>query len=266
MAEGCTSHSSQRQALSTSTRMSDDTSSQLLLAKWSAFLKAFLGALLWIPLGNFAILEEARVAIAFHLHEFSSDLLQSAKLSLKVDAVIVASFHLLSQVTVQLIVLSCCLTSSLSCSGFLLSGKAKLCLRIGQNVLIVLDLCLQSSLSLHSVFLHIGNVLHKCIPVVLDASLNQEETLLQLVAFRPSECALGGSLGFWRWCSTICIIARVHWYLCSWHWWVVELCLIDDGTLLNMCIQLHKLHGILHGLNTLEQVSKCVLNQLVGCG
>jgi hypothetical protein len=68
------------------------------------------------------------VAIAFHLHQLTTNLLQGAKLCLKADVIGLASLHLLSQVSIQLIVLSCGLTSSLSSSGLLLGSKAKLSL------------------------------------------------------------------------------------------------------------------------------------------
>merc|ERR1719310_2266916 len=100
--------------------------------------------------------------------------------------------------------------------------------------------------------LHVSNIFQECIPIILDACLDQQETFLQLVALGSCQGALGSALGFWRRCSTICIIARVHWHLCSWHRRVVELGLVDDWDLLDMCIHLHKLHRVLHSLDTFE--------------
>jgi hypothetical protein len=88
-------HGGQWQALGSSIRVSKNVSGEFLLAA-----SALLSALLWIPLGHLAILKERGVATAFHLVELSANLLQGAQLSLEIDVVGAASFHLFLQIVV----------------------------------------------------------------------------------------------------------------------------------------------------------------------
>ena len=81
--------------------MGQDTAHELLLPILTSFLLAFLGAFLWIPLGHLTILEETRMTIAFHLIQFSTDLLQGTELRFKVEVIVSASFHLSFQILLQ---------------------------------------------------------------------------------------------------------------------------------------------------------------------
>mmetsp|Transcript_94804 Transcript_94804/g.149337 ORF Transcript_94804/g.149337 Transcript_94804/m.149337 type:complete len:234 (-) Transcript_94804:1104-1805(-) len=173
------SHRRQRQALGTSIGMSENTASQLLLAA-----RALLRAFFWIPFGNFAILEEACVSIAFQLVQFTTNLFQCTQLRLKVDVVSAACLHLFQQISIQLCILCIRLAGYLSRICFFLGCCSELCLRIGQHVLVILDLSLQRLLGLFTIMLQSADFLEELIALIFDACLDQQESRLQFVALR----------------------------------------------------------------------------------
>merc|ERR1719456_1104313 len=102
--------------------MSQDTAGELLLPAAPFISSALFGALLWIPLRDFAILKEGRVATTFHFIELSADLLQGTQFSLKVDVVVTTCLHRLYQFFIQLSVFGPGLTGDFSSACFLFSG------------------------------------------------------------------------------------------------------------------------------------------------
>ena len=76
------------------------------------------------------------MSTTLHLVKLSSDFLQSTKLCFVVDVIGAACFHLFLQITIQLTVLCCCLTSLFSGGGFFLCCEGKLCLGLLKQSLI----------------------------------------------------------------------------------------------------------------------------------
>merc|ERR1712100_76256 len=104
--------------------MYQHTPDQLLVAP-----RALLRACLRCPWRQLAILEETFVTWLHFLEQVTTNLLQSAELSLKVHIVSAANLHLLNQVSIVSCIFLGDLSAFLSSTGFLLGGCGQFRLR-----------------------------------------------------------------------------------------------------------------------------------------
>merc|ERR1719491_1711151 len=225
-----TPHCCQWQTLCAPVRVSENITREFLLTRTFLATGAHPCALLWIPLGDLTVLKESRVPTSLHLIELSTDFLQRADFSLEVDIVATACFHLLYQILVQLGILICSLTGSLSSCGFLLSCTCQFCLGIAEHVLIILNLSLQGILSLLTELLEHVDVLEKLIPFIFNARLDEQEPFLQFVAlWRLLDGALSSAFVLRRRSTSPRVLTRIARYLGPWQWRVAELGFVDHG-------------------------------------